>query len=450
MKVHGVAGSLLAGVAGLLGCCTTSFAAPPMSIKLVNESGFADSQVFIGFVGGNTIDATNTATNQQLALCTAQTPNWYTLNQLPSGITLNGYSGRIYVCYGSQWVFDHPGYEPNPTYPADANYDKRYDKFELTYFGNSSDIANTTSFDYFSIPIEMNAYKGSTLRSTLHAPDVQTVLNAVKGLTSPAGAAVITDSNNKFVRVNGPGLYPPAPGLPAEPYHSFDSYLTYLRDTYAPQHSNVVATVKGHFVGVGTNPTDPVQKPQDYQFSVTINANKDITITGNGSVVGNHTMLFKYADLLNPAGIYGANPALYFDGSTSPTHAGNDIYGWLIADFLAGLNIGAVGSTVLHNGTEVGQMNSQDWFKLPNLFAALQPNHPDFYNPWAGTMSTLTDAYTFAYSDRFDHVVTSLDPSYMDTLELVLGGETLTDLPEPSSMALLATGSMGLLVRRRR
>ncbi len=132
----------------------------------------------------------------------------------------------------------------------------------------------------------------------------------------------------------------------------------------------------------------------------------------------------------------------------------NDLYGWIIADLFAGLNIGALGSTVEVGGQQVGQMESQQWFALTQRFAALQPSHP-YYNQWAAKMSELSDAYNFAYTDRFAHVVAPLNPAQVDTLELVFLRETGAgagnpDLPEPASAAILALGAAITLVARRR
>ena len=72
----------------------------------------------------------------------------------------------------------------------------------------------------------------------------------------------------------------------------------------------------------------------------------------------------------------------------------------MAGDLLAGLNIGAVGSNVIRNGTAVGTMQSSQWFGLTNLFSGLQPG-TDYYNTWAAALSPLSNAYNFAYSDRF-------------------------------------------------
>jgi hypothetical protein len=69
-------------------------------------------------------------------------------------------------------------------------------------------------------------------------------------------------------------------------------------------------------------------------------------------------------------------------------------------------------------------------------------------------MSELSDAYNFAYTDRFAHVVAPLNPAQVDTLELVFLRETGVgagnpDLPEPASAAILTLGAVLMLTSRR-
>ena len=421
-------------------------AAPPLRINLKNYSGLADSQVYIGFIGGSNLGATNVATGSALAPSQYQDTHWYTLDTLSKGIDLTAFSGRIYVGYGTPWTFANAGYEPSATNPNDANYRKRYDKVELTYYGNAADVADTTSIDYFSIPVAMKVYKGSTLKGTLKASDTTTTVNAVRGTTPTPGAAIVKDSAGNFVRAIGPGVYPPTGGLPASLYDNLGGYLKYLGDTYAPAHDNVVAHIKGYFGGVGPNPTTPQTKGQNYNFTVTTDANRDLILTGSGDQVGSHQIVYSHADLTSPTGIYGANAGFTLDGNY--TGPGNDLYGWMAGDLLAGLNIGAVGSTVVRDGTEVGSLDSSKWFALSNLFAGLQPDAP-YYNQWAAALSPISDAYNFAYSDRFAPVTAPLDPSAVDTLELDIGGPAT--VPEPATLAAFGVaGAVAIRHRRRR
>ena len=137
----------------LVACALAAFCSPlppahaaPLAIKFKNTSGLADSQVYIGFIGGEPLTATNKATGAPLAKSEFGHENWYTLDTLAQGVDLASFSGRIYVGYGAPWNFTHAGYEPSPVNPSDPNAHKRYDKVEITYHGNASDVANATSF----------------------------------------------------------------------------------------------------------------------------------------------------------------------------------------------------------------------------------------------------------------------------------------------------------------
>ena len=137
-------------------------------------------------------------------------------------------------------------------------------------------------------------------------------------------------------------------------------------------------------------------------------------------------------------------PPYYLDGSTTATGSGNDVYGWMAGDLFAGLNIGALGSTVVRNGVQVGSMESSQWFGLTNLFSGLQPG-TDYFNEWAAALSPLSNAYNFAYSDRFAPVTAPLDPAEVNTLEIDIGGSAV---PEPCALAVFMLGGVGLLSRR--
>ncbi len=233
-----------------------------------------------------------------------------------------------------------------------------------------------------------------------------------------------------FARVIGPSSYPPVGGIPITPYHLFDSYLTYLNDNFGTSPKSgavsinglgkgVIANISGHFNGVGPHvPPTGLQSAQDYNLTASINENFDITLTGK--VGGNETtMLYKKDDLTNPNGIYGANAIFSLNGAAKQSPA-NDVYGWVAGDLLAGFNIGAIGSATVINGTQAGSMKSSDWFsKIPNtsLFSNLQSNNT-YYNEYADVLQRLSDAYNFAYSDRFSAVQVSLNPTTVNQLEI--------------------------------
>ena len=171
-------------------------------------------------------------------------------------------------------------------------------------------------------------------------------------------------------------------------------------------------------IGVSLTFGESVVWAKDYDLKASIDA--DLNVTLKGKIGGTETtMKFTKASLISPTGIYGANAAFSLNKGSeeNPT---NDVYGWITGDLLAGFNIGAIGSTTIINKEKVGAMNSSHWFsKVPNtkLFSNLQSKTTN-YNQYAAALQPLSDAYNFAYSDRFSAVQISLNPATVDELQL--------------------------------
>lgn len=229
-------------------------------------------------------------------------------------------------------------------------------------------------------------------------------------------------------------------GFPITPYDLLEDYLQYLAATFGPGTQKdsvvpglgdgVIATVAGQFAGSPGSPAGP------YNLAAAIDNDLNLSLSSDtqGSPA-NTTITIKKADLINPSGIYGSNPDNTVNGKSN-TGLTNDIYGWAIADLLGGLNIGAVGSQTKNGGIMVGAMNSSTWFTLnpADMFAKLQPAEPKdgirYYNQWAAALMPLSQAYNFAFTDRFTfpgaHVQVSLDQTYVNELEIVLDDATVS------------------------
>jgi hypothetical protein len=444
--------------------------------------------VSVGFVPGSSdsgFNITNAADNSAiLPLNQAKgNGNWYSLDALTSGVNITNFSGRVYFAYGTPWSVEGANYEPAQS-PADANFYLRYDKIEMTFNGDSSDVANLTSIDYWSIPISLNSQKGgnnvpgNSVTGLLNGTTAQDIYNALAPLTSPnpvsgipgnPGAdtkplpAVVPGSFKKFgdgptpgttfARIIGPSSYPaiyPLPaGIPIMPYDIFTEYLTYLVNNFGPATTTgqnvpglgagVIATISGKFGGVGPNvPATGPQSAQDYNLTASIDDSMNITLSGTvGSVSGTTTMVFAVNDLQNPSGIYGGNtPFTLTQGGTSTfITPQNNVYGWICGDLFSGMNIGAVGSTstvfnppTVDTPTMAGALSSSEWFSLPTtfFFSNMQSGFPNNFNRWAAGLQNLSQAYNFAYSDRFAHVFVSLNPATVDTLEIILEPDSIT------------------------
>ncbi|WP_179958356.1 beta-1,3-glucanase family protein [Chitinimonas arctica] len=456
-----------------------------LKLQFSNQSGVAPSQVSIGFVPGASNDGFDIKSNQdQTALKPLNIAgdgnypfagHWYSLADLVEGVTISAFSGRVYVAYGSAWAVQRKSYEPAQAV-TDPNFFLRYDKMEMTFTGQAADVANLTSIDYWSIPLTLTTtWRGQavqTVAGLLGNTTAQDVFDALDTLTTPPVSGVVGPGGvdgaplpalvpgqfqqypggpapgSAFARIIGPSSYPPiAPtvALPVMPYDIWTAYLGNLLEWFGPGTpagknvptlgNGTIANIAGNFGGVGPNPpsTGPLS-PQAYALTASIDSNLDITLSGTlGGVAGTTTMLYKRADLSNPSGIYGGNTPFYLNNAGSSTNPGNDVYGWVGGDLFSGLNIGAVGSQTTVGNVHgvfppamVGSLPSQTWFGIPGsfFFAGLQPT--TYYNQWAAALAPLSQAYNFAYSDRFAAVFASLDPGKVDTLTLTLEPATVT------------------------
>jgi hypothetical protein len=460
----------------------TPVPAPTLKLTFSNKTSHAAENIHIGFVTGKQTDGTPNpmtitygAENTRIRPVNVTLKNtypfpghWLSLKDLSDGATVTTFSGRIYVAYGPPWEPQAAYYEPGQAV-TDPNFYLRYDKMEMTFTGQASDVANLTSIDYWSIPLSLTAskggasvdtvsgFKGSTTANTIYTALTALTTPPVSGLPgiggadgSPIPALVPGDftqygtgpaPGTAFARIIGPSSYPTTTpqGRPVLPYDTLQSYLQYLCDQFGPSTTagavvptlgaGVIASVKGNFAGVGSPPpaTGPAS-PQAYDLTATID--DSLAITLSGTCGGEQTtMVYQQSDLLNPSGIYGGNAAVSLNGATPPTPAANNVYGWISGDLMSGLNIGAVGSTTPSNGTGstmVGALSSQEWFGLSEslFFDGLQQDNR--YNQWAATLAPLSDAYNFAYSDRFAAVFASLNPATVDTLTLILENDTIT------------------------
>ncbi|HEY8036681.1 MAG TPA: beta-1,3-glucanase family protein [Methylobacter sp.] len=453
-----------------------------LKLTFSNNSGENDSQVSIGFLSPPAAISTTSIQNCKdgstiYPLDNGNGPypfagNWYTLDELSEGVSITAFSGgRVYVAYGTPWTIQHVGYEPGQAV-TDPNFYLRYDKIEMTFSGSPYDVADLTSIDYWSIPMTLKTFLSGkqiqTVSGLLPGVTTQKLFQALNALTTPPASGLPGPGGidgtpipalvpgqyqvyptgpapgTAFARIIGPSSYPPiypAPGaIPVQPYPLFHDYLSFLLEAFGPGTvtsliptlgNGVIATIAGNFAGVGSPvPLSGSQSKQTYNLAATIDNNLDITLTGTVSSdpTITTTMLFKIDDLLNPAGIYGGNAPFYLNGATTATNLGNDVYGWICGDLFAGLNIGAVGSSTSYNGTIVGALPSESWFfgKLPSalFFNWLQPNNL-YYNQWAATLAKYSQAYNFAFTDRFAPVLASLNPENIDTLQIVLEPEGL-------------------------
>jgi hypothetical protein len=85
-----------------------------------------------------------------------------------------------------------------------------------------------------------------------------------------------------------------------------------------------------------------------------------------------------------------------------------------------------------------------------NAIAAVQGN-PSFPTAFSGFLGFVSNDATLITSVRFDSPGTGVEAFTLDNLRFTTGrnGGGPNPLPEPSSLALVALGALGLIARRR-
>jgi len=117
-------------------------------------------------------------------------------------------------------------------------------------------------------------------------------------------------------------------------------------------------------------------------------------------------------------GIYLGNVS-WSGGGTTGTFDDNDVYAAAVRDVLAGFNLGFIASATIdpNTGMAFGAESSTHWWSSTKAFDYLQPDHI-YYNQYAQVVTSNSDAYSWAFSDRWSHVQAHLYG--LETLEVVL------------------------------
>jgi len=386
-----------------------------LAIQIENPN-FNSSNVYVTFFGG-TLNATYdggkaVATNQS-----------YSISELNGPIHLVSYTGgRVFVSLGDGVS---GASEPEMVNPGIPSYKVRHDKIELTFSdADVHSVANLTAVDYFAIPLKVNTYQnGSTtpvgqLTYRISANALITSLAALAGNSSE----VLQYNNGNFLRVLSPHtttLSHTSHFLSMKPY--IDAVKAWQTQGTPPHGHTTIEDVYSR------NGSTPAQQTQKYYFQATVMPNGSLKMVGGGEKVGggrwpgaSHTILISAANLLT--GIYLGNAPWTVDGNPD-SFANNDVYGAAVRDVLAGFNLGFMASETRDPATGIpfGQESSKLWWHSPRAFEFLHPKHV-FYNQYAQIVTGHSDAYSWAFSDRWSHVQLSLHG--METLEIVVMADT--------------------------
>ena len=376
-----------------------------LNVVINNENtGYTDAEVYFSFR-----DAPVTGMVNGQALVRDQC---YSVAEIGSGITLEQFTGgRIYFSLGVPLTGTG---DPEPINSTVADWGTRFDKLELTYSQTDhSGVANLTAIDYFAIPLAIKTYGGSTATGTplatlTYQQPGDAIAARLAALTGNDARVFLHDSTGRFLRVLGPTL------APAGVYPSFQPYLKAVQDA---AQATRIAGLYSHAPGTVATTT------QNYDFTATFDSVGNLDLAGGGSpyaggpsVGPGHVIVIRAGDLA--AGIYSANPPYTVDGAAADI-GNNDVYAAVVRDLLTGYALGFVNSPTVDplTGTAFKNESSNHWWASSRAFAYLQ-NNPADYDQYAAYLQTISNAYGYPFSDRWQTVQASLDPSAVGTMEI--------------------------------
>ncbi|MEI2718440.1 MAG: carbohydrate-binding protein [Candidatus Nanopelagicales bacterium] len=327
-----------------------------------------------------------------------------------SSFTLDSVSsGRVWVTLGKPLN--------SSTFPSPDTSDVRFDTVELTYPG----VANLTAVDMLGIPMDIETFDaaGNLVASKKFACYTDVIQDTVKDRLTAAGGdyrkVVRTDANGNFLRLVSPNI---VSGAHPSGYPRFESYISSLKGEQL--------TVRGTAMGknyryTGTFADDPHDPNGPGSIRLTDQGPDQLApmYVKGSSLAGN--------DSNDTNGIYGNNSPYYVDGKL---HSGNDVYGAVYRDLVAGFAYGFWGSPAY--GNDSGRF---DVSTAPGPFEGAQPDAAN-YNVWAAALWPITDAYGFPYGDTFNH-----QPDRNPIVELPTDGTLKITIDPDTSPAGCAGGT---------
>lgn len=439
-----------------------------LTVELVNDTGLADSDVYV------LLRANNNGSNSVTGLTVADgtdTVNSVALSTLSkaTGTVTSPYTGAVLPIYQytvgyldsgvMNFSFD-TAIESTPTTPAPspATTTFRFDQMEYTFIPGQDSVANLTTIDSFGIPIQLELFNstpasGDPIDARYMYTSTDTLIDVfqTEGLSDAIYALVSGSlsspwaSGQQFVRILGPQqVVQKSSTQSPSPYSDFSAYLNWLVNNNSG--SNATFTVAGTANGFDYSYTATLTSTGsgDYQIALTgttTDLNGDpvsnlgtITYTPSG---GTATTIDVPADaavtILLPKdslnfNIYGVPlDSSSYSVAGLPSAAvdqnSNTTYSAIVRDTLSAMNFGYLGS-VDGDGTE-------DWFSMvvpKPPFGAARTTNDGYYNPWAALIYNHSDAYGFAFSDRsLPSPAVSLEDNY--TMRLTILPDTRMDAP---------------------
>lgn len=481
--------------------------ASALELTFTNQTGISDEELFVWFQ--QPINATFSDSDLPFATATS-----YSLAEIGSGIDVSSFiGGRVFVSVGSPFPGSTSNVVPpqfvNPSPPAINNsYNNMHQLVgEITLTPSPGDLANLSHIDWVTMPSAMTTYAadGTQIKRIGFSEnlDVAAYRNALVSLTNggavlqaganaPGNDPTATNQNGStYVMPQSPApgtdirILSPTSNLLLEQngkstYATFENYVDHLRTTTS---AGPIATLEGRFFSGPTPPTyhftvDSIEAPGVGAPEWSLG---QVTMTGtlsNSSQV--HTIVIpfeSFSDFSIYGGTTGAPTNLggnemrgigyYLDGVLTDGGA-NTAFTLPVRDFLAGLNYGYIGSSVMNPNTPgltYGESASQFWggtnliTNLPQVFQAFSEVQPEdlFFNQWAEVVHDFSDGqvYGFAYDDTFAPVsinVVQQGDIPVARLDITLLPPVVTAeaVPELGSVTLVAFAAVGCVVMRKK
>ena len=345
-----------------------------------------------------------------------------------AGLTVNyAQSVAVFVSYGAKLTST----TASPVFVGGGtDYYTQYQTFEITMMGGDGDQGNMTAINYFTAPMSITSYAGSTvLQSTGYTKTANEIVTELGALTT--GANVL--DKGVLIRSVGPSSY-----TSNNPWPSFADYL-------AAMHSAGQVTTFAHQNGlVKTVTVDKQPQKQNiiYRFNMssTVNSDNSITTSSGTVTVTNATtgttlatiddctmkvssssqsemdqLIYGQAPYTSSLITWGSGWAKVaaqmkteFDdakGDGPATGYFNTLQATAIGEITSGFLMGMVGSDVVPTGQTkmIKDMQSSDWWVLNPIIAfnQVQPNNA-YYNTYANVIygASGNSSYSIPYSDR--------------------------------------------------
>ena len=419
--------------------CSPLRAQDPLTFNVVNDR---DEPVYIyfanGVVNGALPDVLGGGAIQSNLSNSDSFGYQVAANSTLNGFSVSSFSGRVFVSSGEELESGNGSQFNNTSLP---DYHKRFDHFEITYATNNPwSGANLTGTDFISMPLKLN--NGATTvqwNQGDFANTISNILPAIKDQTTDQnGYAIVTGNRGvpisglgNVVRVIAPSTADAVPDF--SPYGDIGKY-----------HQAMQAGLIGNQIHVRSD-----RYGNDFNLLGSVDAVGDVVLTqqnGEGTI----TSLTLKKEFFSSKEIYKTNPTeAIIDGVLKNTFTSNESAA--IRDVYAGFNLGVWGSTTEVNGTELGLMDSQDFFDLGStdyFFDAAQQDS-NYYNEYAALIAQNSEnsVYGFPYSDVLGAQFITLGPNNAPVLTLTISADAV---PEPSGAFVVLLGCSVLsLVRRR-